>query len=45
MVVAVFVVATIPIMVNNCLFSLSKDSGNVAIPLFNKHSGEIGCHR
>lgn len=45
MVVAVFVVATILVMVNNCLFSLSKNSGNVAIPLFNKHSGAIRCHR
>lgn len=37
----IFVVVTILIMVNDYLFALSTDSGNFAMLLLNKHSGEI----
>lgn len=38
--VVVFVVVTILLAVNIHLFSLSKDSGDFAMPLLNKHSGK-----
>lgn len=41
MLVVLFVVVTILLAVHIHLFSLSKDSGDFAMSLLNKHSGKI----